>query len=428
VALDWGADPSALGGAGSPAPNPPLDELEAAVCAVQAGDPAALDAAGLADEVARLEVVSARLAARQVACVAVMEARGDASRLGFRSTQAWLRTVVRMAPGAAKGLVTLARRISCGVVGEHATAASFAAGRMLLAHARIVARTMAEIQPCLADPGEAAKLEEQLVGLAERIDPLRLASACRRLRIQAAPEQAAAEEWDAFAQRDLSVAKTFAGLGAIEGTMDPLGTETVMTAIHAFAAHAGADDTRTPGQRRADALTEICRRVLGFGAPPTNGGERPQVAVIVPLAELEERAGAEPGELAWTGPISAALLRRLLCDASVHRIITDPASQPLDVGRTTRVVPAGLRRAVMIRDRHCQYPGCDVPAVWCDCHHRQHWSRGGATSLHNLIMLCGYHHTQLHLSGHAIIRRLDGRIEIIPDPDHHRADNTDRGP
>ena len=427
MALDWAADPSAVGG-GSPAPNPPLDEVEAAVCAVQARDPVLLDAAGLADEVARLEVVSARLAARQVACVAAMEARGDAHRLGFRSTQAWLRTVVRMAPGAAKGLVSLARRISGGVVGEHATAASLAAGRMLLAHARIVARTMAEIRPCLADPGKAARLEEQLVGLAERIDPLRLASACRRLRIQAAPEQAAAQEWDAFAQRDLSVAKTFAGLGVIEGTMDPLGTETVMTAIHAFAAPAGADDTRTPGQRRADALTEICRRVLSFGAPPTTAGERPQVAVIVPLAELEERAGAEPGELAWTGPISATLLRRLLCDASVHRIITDPASQPLDVGRTTRVVPAGLRRAVMIRDRHCQYPGCDVPAVWCDCHHRQHWGRGGATSLHNLIMLCGYHHTQLHLSGHAIIARLDGRIEIIPDPDHHPTDKTDRGP
>jgi hypothetical protein len=112
----------------------------------------------------------------------------------------------------------------------------------------------------------------------------------------------------------------------------------------------------------------------------------------------------------------------------VHRIITDPASQPLDVGRTTRVVPGGLRRAVMIRDRHCQYPGCDVPAVCCDCHHRQHWSAAGATSLHSLIMLCGYHHTQLHLSGQAVIRRPHGRIEIIPDPDHHPTDKTDRGP
>jgi hypothetical protein len=173
-----------------------------------------LDAAGLADEVARLEVVSARLAARQVACVAVMEARGDAHRLGFRSTQAWLRTVVRMAPGAAKGLVTLARRISCGVVGEHATAASFAAGRMLLAHARIVARTMAEIRPCLADPGEAAKVEEA-AGRAGRggLDPLRLAGARRRLlRIQAAPSRRQPRSGTRSpSARFCSVAKTFAG-------------------------------------------------------------------------------------------------------------------------------------------------------------------------------------------------------------------------
>ena len=111
-----------------------------------------------------------------------------------------------------------------------------------------------------------------------------------------------------------------------------------------------------------------------------------------------------------------------------YRIITDPACQPLDVGRATSVVPAGLRRAVMIRDRHCQYPGCDVPALWCDCDHRQHWSRGGATSVHNLIMLCGYHHTRLHLSGQAIIRHVDGRIEAIPGPDHHPTGKTERGP
>ena len=428
MAVDWAADPSATGGGRSPAPNLSLDALEAAVAAVQAGDPAVLDAVGLADEVARLEVAAARLAARQVACLAVMDSRGDANRLGFRSTQAWLRTVVRVAPGAAKGLVALARRISSGLVGEDATTASFAAGRILLAHARILARTMAEIRPVLADPAATARLEEQLVEVAERTDPLRLATVCRRLRIQAAPEQAAAEQWDAFAQRDLSVAKTFAGLTVIDGTLDPLGAETVMTALHAFAAPAGAADTRTPGQRRADALTEICRRVLAFGAPPTSGGERPQVTVIVPLADLEERAGAPPGELAWTGPITAAPLRRLLCDATIHRIITDPASVPLDVGRATRVVPAGLRRAVMLRDRHCQYPGCDVPAIWCDCHHRHHWSRGGPTCLDNLITLCGYHHTRLHLTGQAITRHPDGHTELIPDPNHHPTDKTDRGP
>jgi hypothetical protein len=105
VALDWGADPSAAGGAGSPGPRPVLDALEAAAAAVVAADAAALDGASLAAEVARLEVVTARLASRQAACVAVLDARGDVQGWGFRSTQGWLRAVVRLAPGAAKGLV-----------------------------------------------------------------------------------------------------------------------------------------------------------------------------------------------------------------------------------------------------------------------------------------------------------------------------------
>lgn len=64
-----------------------------------------------------------------------------------------------------------------------------------------------------------------------------------------------------------------------------------MTAVHSFAGPAGADDDRTPGQRRADALVEICQRVLVSADVPTTGGERPQVSVIVPLATLEEQRG-----------------------------------------------------------------------------------------------------------------------------------------
>src|SRR5262249_60926984 len=110
-----------------------------------------------------------------------------------------------------------------------------------------------------------------------------------------------------FAQRDLSLAKTFAGLAVIDGTLDPLGAETVMTALHAFAAPAGAADTRTPGQRRADALTEICRRVLAFGAPPTSGGARPPVRALVPLADLAGRAGPPPRPPAWARPAHPSL-------------------------------------------------------------------------------------------------------------------------
>ena len=38
--------------------------------------------------------------------------------------------------------------------------------------------------------------------------------------------------------------------------------------------------------------------------------------------------------------------------------------QPLDIGRRTRVVPAPMRRALLIRDRGCAFPGCDRDARW----------------------------------------------------------------
>ena len=327
---------------------------------------------------------------------------------------------------------------------------AFAAGRIGLAHAQILTRTMTEIGAVFGDPGEAATMEKDLVAVAERADPLRLAGACRRLRIAAAPELAVADDWDAFARRDLSVATTFAGTVAISGVLDPLSGETVAAAVHALSGPTGEEDERTPGQRRADALTELCRRLLGFTDLPTTGGERPQVNLTLPVAALTDppsgtqapgadpllpgRDAAEPGwagpvaaELAWAGPVSAELARRILCDATVTRIVLDPASQPLDVGRATRVVPAGMRRAVAVRDRHCQWPDCDVPAAWCDVHHLRHWSRGGVTALHNLVMLCGWHHTHLHLTHQTLTRHPDGRINLAPDHDHH-TDNTDRGP
>ena len=177
VAVDWGADPSTAGAAGSPGARPELDAFEAAATTLVAGDPAALDGESLAAEVARLEMVTARLASREAACVAVLDARGDVQRWGFRSTQAWLRAVVRLGPGAAKGLVALARRLygKEATSGRGATVSAFAAGRIGLAHAQIVTRTMTEIGSVFPDPAEAATMEKELVAVAERTDPLRLA-------------------------------------------------------------------------------------------------------------------------------------------------------------------------------------------------------------------------------------------------------------
>ena len=83
-------------------------------------------------------------------------------------------------------------------------------------------------------------------------------------------------------------------------------------------------------------------------------------------------------------------------------------SQPLDLGRTTRVVPPHLRKAVIQRDKKCRFPGCEQPPSVCQIHHLIPWSKGGATALGNLAMLCRFHHI-------VVIHRWGWKISCHPD-------------
>ena len=89
----------------------------------------------------------------------------------------------------------------------------------------------------------------------------------------------------------------------------------------------------------------------------------------------------------------------------------------LDVGRRMSVVPLSMRRAVVIRDTSCRFPGCDRPQSWCDAHHVVHWSDGGSTSLANLLLLCRAHHRSVHegfsvemTKTGPVFRRADGSV------------------
>lgn len=94
--------------------------------------------------------------------------------------------------------------------------------------------------------------------------------------------------------------------------------------------------------------------------------------------------------------------RRLSCDANLTRVVFDPESQPLDVGRTKRLITPALRAAVCARDLGCVFPRCDRPSHWCDAHHLHHWADGGDTSIENLILLCRHHHVLIHEGGWTI--------------------------
>ena len=106
--------------------------------------------------------------------------------------------------------------------------------------------------------------------------------------------------------------------------------------------------------------------------------------------------------------LSAARARWLACDGTVTRIVMGPNSQPMDLGRSHRVVPPSLRRALAVRDQGCVFAGCIAPTWWCDAHHLLDRAFDGETEPENLGLLCERHHTKVH-SGFRIPRQPDGR-------------------
>ncbi|MCI0688149.1 MAG: 13E12 repeat family protein, partial [Sporichthyaceae bacterium] len=357
--MDWGSDP-----AGVRVVEPPDDAalvaVRAAVAGLVAADPKSLTSASRRVRIVELERLSAVLAAHQLACLEVFDAGGEARADGAASTQAWLCANTRVSPAQASAQVRLARRLDR----YRLVAAALAAGELGVRHAEVVTRCLDEVAAGLGDGVRAAEVERGLVAVARLADPLRLSRECARLRHQVAPEMATAADWNAHAARELSLSVTVAGMVAVSGTLDPLTGEAVLAAVGSLAAPSGPDDARSPGQRRADALGELARRQLAAGGLPAAAGEPAQVLVTVDLTTLEGRAGMDPALFSWVGPVSGELARRVACDAKVTRVITDGASQPLDLGRATRIVGSGLRKALWVRDRHCRYPGCTVRAQW----------------------------------------------------------------
>jgi hypothetical protein len=67
-------------------------------------------------------------------------------------------------------------------------------------------------------------------------------------------------------------------------------------------------------------------------------------------------------------------------------------SVPMDVGAACRLVTPEIRAALVVRDKGCVFPGCDVPPALCQAHHIVPWWVHRHTALHNLVLVCPHHH------------------------------------
>jgi hypothetical protein len=182
------------------------------------------------------------------------------------------------------------------------------------------------------------------------------------------------------------------------GHLDPVAGEKVATAVESIAqADRPKGDDRTRSQQNADALVQLAENQLASGNLPVLRTVKPHVVVTIDVEDLvDPSTGTEAARTGFGATLSAARARGVACDSTVTRIVLGPDGLPLDVGRTHRVVPPHLRRAVENRDRHCVFAGCGAPTHWCDVHHLVEWINDGETSLDNSALLCERHHTKVH--------------------------------
>ncbi|GAA4886990.1 HNH endonuclease signature motif containing protein [Actinomycetospora straminea] len=224
------------------------------------------------------------------------------------------------------------------------------------------------------------------------------------------------------------VATDARGEGAADGDADPgRGAD----GAGAGGTADGADDDGTADGAVADGTAD------GAGAPgpaPSSpapappGGRASREPVVGPGRALLTitidhrwlRAAIGHGTLDSGVAVDVDTVRRWACDAGIVPVVLGSRSEPLDVGRLSYTVPEAIRRALVLRDGGCAFPGCTRRPCRCHAHHVEHWQDGGPTALENLTLLCRFHHQLVH-HGHWTVAIVDGLPWFTPpswiDPD-----------
>lgn len=325
---------------------------------------------------------------------------------GVQSTAHWLSWACSIAPGTAREHVRVARALRRMPLVKQ----SFAVGELTYSKVREITR--------VADRVEQEDLDEAgLVEFARACTASQLARTVTgwRAATGASRERRSRQRVSWVVQADGSVHLT-AVLPAEEGA--------ALIAAVQSATDANTEPDPDPGeelpdedisakareerlqQTRVQALTEIANHYLGSRPEDRSGEDRTMVVLEVSaaaLADADERSrGNAPEQVTVPtcrvrggGAIEVSDAYRALCDSTILGVIVDNKGMPLAVGREERLVTKHQRRALMVRDGCCQFPGCHRTRR-LKAHHRVSWLDGGLTDLDNLILLCQFHHTRVH--------------------------------
>ncbi len=410
--------------------------------------------AELTEAIAEIEALKTTLDAIELGVVRELEATGAVKETGWASTQDYLTHVAGGHKGTGPALVRLAQAVAEPVLAPVAEA--MADGWLSTTKAHVIERSIDRLP---GNPDLRARGVQVLLAEAKHLDATELRKLALHLATVVDPDGDERRDEKALHRleraahlgRHLTITDDQAGGAWIKGrcatedaallkaTLIPLAApqpaskpeEPGLRPRHLSRTRMRARRPRPPrphrdhGTRMLDALIEACRLLQTTDVLPETHGATPRLTVTMDHTQLRTWTGlaqTETGEL-----LSASTIRRLCCDAEIIPAVLGGPSQVLDVGRQQRLVTAAIWKALVVRDHHCRFPHCTRPPVMCHAHHITHWADGGATSLDNLILLCGHHHRLIHAGPWHLHTTSTGDFEFAP-PDTSRREQTGREP
>ena len=357
--------------------------------------------ARLADEITELAAHINAATCRWLELIAEFDRREAWVDWGVKSCAHWISWRCALAPGAAREHLRVARRLADLPL----VRAAFGRGELSYSKVRALTRV------------ERVEDETSLLEMAEDATAAQLEQIVREYRGLVAAEDAQR----AHEERAVSLVQQPDGTWSLRGTLTAEDGAVLARALDAARDALRAEEREdvpagTPAEAadpwaasNSDALVLLGETLLARGPGERTGGDRYQVVVHVDAGALAgSRDGAVRASLADGAPIAPETARRIACDASVVAM-AERDGRPLSVGRKTRSVPPALRRALNRRYPCCRFPGC-TQRRGLDAHHIEHWARGGATALDNLVLLCRHHHRLVHEGRFALEQRGGGEL------------------
>jgi len=353
---------------------------------------------GFADIAEAMDALAVQVDCARVGLAQEAQNRGVVDQSPSPSCTDWLlRHSVHLEPADAARTVDLARL--CQLPRNQVIAAAVAGGTVTVRKAMTVLRQLGQVEHDL-EPGKREEALASLTLMAQTGYDRHVIAVGRMLMSLVGADRSLERNENALRTlNSLRLVPLENGMIKVSGQLDPEAGAVLTAALDPLSAPnpsetGGGPDLRPPERRRAEALIEICRRAAAAGgaAPATS---KAQIVVTIDHDTLTEAVRGAGRTL--TGQVlSPGTVRKLACDAAITPMILGSQSQPLDVGRTKRLVTPALLAALWARDKGCTFPGCGRPPQWSDAHHVKHWIDGGPTSLLNLGLLCAFHHTHVH--------------------------------